>query len=86
MYLLQRLYSSINITWDKLGLLRVQHITHKMRARCCAQDVCCREWLTWICLLVEPVQAATVLRTCLRSADPTNRTVKVSAKTEFESM
>ena len=32
---------------------------------------------------MEPVQVATVLRTCLRSADPTNRTLKVSAK-EFK--
>ena len=42
--------------------------------------------LTWICLLVEPVQVATVLRTCLRSADPTNRTLKVSAKGFKETM
>ena len=35
----------------------------------------CRGWSTLMCLLVEPVQAATVLRTCLRSADPTNRTL-----------
>ena len=42
--------------------------------------------LTWICLLVEPVQVATVLRTCLRSADPTNRTLKVSAKEFKETM
>ena len=32
---------------------------------------------------MEPVQVATVLRTCLRSADPTNRTLKVPAK-EFK--
>ena len=32
---------------------------------------------------MDPVQVATVLRTCLRSADPTNRTLKVSAK-EFK--
>ena len=33
-----------------------------------------------------PVQVAIVLRTCLRSADPTNRTLKVSAKDFKETM
>ena len=32
------------------------------------------------------MQVATVLRTCLRSADPTNRTLKVSAKDFKETM